>query len=221
MENISAVAAQDGRAAPSFERPPSNFPGVFGHGVSPGEIQCELERILDSKDFPASERNRRTLQYIVRCALEGRAAEISAYAIATRVYGRPKTFNSCKDPIVRIEVARLRRDLELYYLKSGARNPLRLSVPKGGYLPWVARHGGLESSREPAPSSPFLVSVLRAALLAWSGAQREASAAWQDLLLAEPSLLADLHGTVLREIGNEEVTRLIVEGVLHSARQTA
>jgi len=219
MENISAVAAKEGTAPPLFQRLPSNSLRVFGEGVSPEEIQRELERIVDSKDFPASKRNRGALQYIVRCALEGREAEITAYAIATRVYGRPETFNPLRDPIVRIEIARLRRDLELYYLKSGARNPLRISIPKGRYLPWVTRHGEPKLSRESATCSPFLVSVLRTALLAWSGLKSEASAAWQDVLRAEPSQLANLHGTVLREIGDEEVTRLIVEGVLQAARK--
>jgi hypothetical protein len=184
------------------------------------EILAELDRIVASADFRASERNRRVLQYVVRCALEGREAEINAHAIATRVYGRPETFNSLKDPIVRIEMARLRRDLEMYYLKSGARNPLRLSIPKGRYLPKVTQ----ASTRGEALSAggtahPFLVSVLRTSLLAWSGSPA-AAAAWQDLLLADPNLLANLHGAVLREVGDEEVTKLVVEGVLRAARRT-
>lgn len=216
MENVRTVVGIDGAATPRLGRARSGF----GDGVSSEEILAELNRIVTSDDFRASERNRRVLEYVVRCGLEEREADINAYAIATRVYGRPESFNPIKDPIVRIEMARLRRDLELYYLKSGAGNPLRLSIPKGRYLPKVTRASGPgEAKSASAPASPFLVSVLRTSLLAWSGAS-EAPAAWQDLLLADPNLLANLHGAVLREVGDEEVAKLIVEGVLRAARRT-
>jgi len=221
VENISAVAENEKTGAPRGDRYPSVSSGAFGDGVSPEEIRRELDRIIESKDFPASERNRRVLQYVVRCGLEGRASEISAHAIATRVYGRPENFNPLKDPIVRIEMARLRRDLELYYLKSGASSPLRLGIPKGRYLPQVtrvARSGG-GSAAGGVAASPFLVSVLRASLRAWSGAP-DAAAAWQDLLLADPDLLANLQGAVHHEVADKEVTDLIVEGVLRAARRT-
>ena len=118
-------------------------------------------------------------------------------------------------------MARLRRDLELYYLKSGARNPLRLSIPKGRYLPKVTRalaHAATMPSGG-STASPFLVSVLRTSLLAWSGAPN-AAAAWQDLLLADPNLLANLQTSVVREVGDDEVAGLIVEGVLRAARRS-
>lgn len=221
MENISTVVEMERTAAPRPDRYPSISSGTFGDGVSPEEIQRELARLIESKDFPASERNRRVLQYIVRCGLEGREAEITAHAIATRVYGRPEAFNSLRDPIVRIEMARLRRDLELYYLKSGAASPLRLSIPKGRYFPQVTRvtPSGSGSPAGGAAASPFLVSALRAALRAWSGAP-DAAAAWQDLLLADPDLLANLHDAVHREVADKEVTNLIVDGVLRAARRT-
>ena len=69
-------------------------------------------------------------------------------------------------------------------------------------------------------ASPFLISVLRTSLLAWSGAPA-AAAAWQDLLLADPNLLANLQTSVVSEVGDDEVAKLIVEGVLRAARRTA
>lgn len=202
MENISKVAEENGAAVPCLRRARAVSTAGFGDGFSPGEILAELDRIVTSSDFCASELNRRVLQYLVRCALERRDGEMDAYHIATRVYGRSAAFDSLKDPIVRIEMARLRRDLELYYLKSGAANPLRLSVPKGRYLPQVTRaavRGG--DGADGATVNTFLVSVLRASLLVWSGAPA-AAAAWQDLLLSDPNLLANLQASVAREIGD-------------------
>jgi hypothetical protein len=190
-------------------------PGNFSEGLPVEEIRRELSLMLASSDFPASERNRRVLQYIVECALQERVDDISAYHIATRVYGRGENFDAVTDPIVRIEVSRLRRDLEMYYLKAGRLSPLCLSIPKGRYFPKVAR-----ATSDKASVSPFLVVVLRVSLCAWSGAQDAAAAAWQDLLLADPALLANLQASVIREVGDEEVVKMIVEGVLRAARKT-
>jgi hypothetical protein len=99
------------------------------------EMRSELRRVLDSVDFPATPRNRAFLEYIVTRELAGEGESISAYAVATAVFGRSELFNSLLDPIVRIEAGKLRRDLETYYLKSGRRNPLRLTVPRGAYRP--------------------------------------------------------------------------------------
>jgi len=187
--------------------------------ISPEAVRAELQRILASEDFRASERNRRVLQFIVDCMLEGREAEISAFNIATRVYGRGDDFDPVRDPIVRIEMARLRRDLEMYYLKSGARNLLRVTIPKGRYFARFHRVTPTEAAASGAASrvSPFLLSVMRAALCCAEGRKEEAAAAWQDLLLANPSLVANLHESVEREVGDAEVARMLVDGVFAAA----
>ena len=42
---------------------------------------------------------------------------------------------SQEDPVVRIEAGRLRRVIERYYLVAGQRDPIRIDIPKGGYVP--------------------------------------------------------------------------------------
>jgi hypothetical protein len=104
-------------------------------------------------------------------------------------------------------------------LKGGGGRALRISIPKGAYFPQVTRATPSPTMADGAPASPFLVAVLRTSLLAWSGAPN-AAAAWQDLLLADPNLLANLQTSVIREVGDDEVAKLIVEGVLRAARRT-
>jgi len=58
----------------------------------------------------ATDRLRRLLEYLVTETLDGRGNRIKAYSIATEVFGRPSSFDP-KDPIVRIEAARLRRQI--------------------------------------------------------------------------------------------------------------
>lgn len=111
----------------------SAAPALTGNHAE--DVSAELRRVLESRDFPATERNRKFLAYIVQRELDGAPQEISPKHVATRVFGRSPSFNPSQDPIVRIEAGRLRRDLEFYYLKSGSRDPLRITVPKGGYRP--------------------------------------------------------------------------------------
>jgi len=70
--------------------------------------------------------------------LAGAADEVSARLIGKRVFGRGSDFDPNKDPIIRIEAGKLRRDLEIYYLASGRHDPLHISIPKGRYRPVFA-----------------------------------------------------------------------------------
>ncbi|MFN7595172.1 MAG: hypothetical protein ACK5PT_00125, partial [Cereibacter sp.] len=76
------------------------------------EIGAQMARVLSSKDFDASDRNRRFLEYVVQEAMAGRADRIKAYSIATTVFGRNEDFDPQQDAIVRIEAGRLRRSLD-------------------------------------------------------------------------------------------------------------
>jgi hypothetical protein len=103
--------------------------------VTREEVLAALTEIVNSADFPATARNRRFLEHVVRCSVDSRFEKIGGYQVATEVFGRPATFNPATDPIVRIEAAKLRRDLETYYLKSGSRAAVRITLPRGGYVP--------------------------------------------------------------------------------------
>jgi adenylate cyclase len=67
--------------------------------------------------------------------LAGRADRIKACTIAVDVLDRDPSFDPLADPVVRIEAGRLRRCLEHYYLAEGAADRIRITIPKGGYVP--------------------------------------------------------------------------------------
>jgi TolB-like protein len=98
-------------------------------------VHAQLDLILASPEFLAPERGRRFLQYIVEETLEGRSEQLKAYTIAQAVFGRDASFDAQNDPVVRIEAGRIRRALERYYLVCGSSDPIRITVPKGGYAP--------------------------------------------------------------------------------------
>jgi adenylate cyclase len=103
--------------------------------LSPQLVQDELQRVVVSRDFMPSERKRRFLKYVVQETLAGRADRIKAYTIAVDVFDRDPSFDPLADPVVRIEAGRLRRCLEHYYLAEGAADRIRITIPKGGYVP--------------------------------------------------------------------------------------
>ena len=172
---------------------------------------AQLRRILESPDFPASQRNRRFLQRVVENSLIGKRT--SAGEVAIEVFGRPTSFDSMKDPIIRIEAAKLRRDLETYYLKSGKHDPIHLSLAKGRYVA-QSRYNrnhvpGVEHSQES-------LLILRAALLGLAGQQEEAQAAWHAVQIDYPefSLNPRAQEAVQAICGaDRRVRELVLEGL--------
>ena len=107
-------------------------------GPSHQGIRAQLARILGHRDFEATERTREFLRFVVEEKLAGREHRLKGYTIAIEVFGRGKDFDANLDPIVRIQAGRLRRALEHYYLVAGRADPIRIDIPKGGYVPTFA-----------------------------------------------------------------------------------
>lgn len=99
------------------------------------DIWAQLNKILQNIEFKASDKQRQFLSYVVGESLEGRTSHIKGYTIAVEVYGRTETFDPQMDPIVRVEAGRLRRALDHYYFTAGSNDPLRITIPKGAYVP--------------------------------------------------------------------------------------
>ena len=179
------------------------------------EVMTQVRHIVQSSDFPASDRNRRFLQRVVENSLQGRTT--SAREVAVEVFGRPASFDSLKDPIVRIEAAKLRRDLETYYLKSGKTDPIHLSFAKGRYI--VSSHYN-EACLPHADHSRSNLLVLRAALLGLSGIDHEATAAWRAVQQDYPdfSLNPRAHEAVQAICGQDRrIRELLLEGLRRAA----
>ncbi|MEO1018379.1 MAG: Wzy polymerase domain-containing protein [Pseudomonadota bacterium] len=103
--------------------------------IPSASIDEALDRILASDGFTSSERRRGLLRYVVGQACADRADGLTARAIAVATLGRDADFDPQTDPIVRLEISRLRRDLDKYYRTEGQNDPLRIIIPKGQYRP--------------------------------------------------------------------------------------
>lgn len=108
----------------------SNFPPPTQE-----EISRHLEHMLDSPNFHATPTQIAFLKYIVTQTLAGNAGKIKGYTVAIEVFGRGQDFDQRIDPVVSIQASGLRRALEQYYKYAGQHDYIRISIPKGTYVP--------------------------------------------------------------------------------------
>jgi len=71
----------------------------------------------------------------VEHALRGDADILKERTIGIEVFGRPTSYDPSDDATVRVKAGEVRKRLGLYYSDHGARNPLRIELPSGAYVP--------------------------------------------------------------------------------------
>jgi adenylate cyclase len=98
-------------------------------------VKPQLERILASPEFMASERISQFLRYIVEQTLNGQSGGIKQYTVAVEALGYGADFDPQSNSNVRIHARKLRRALDRYYHKEGIEDPIRIDIPKGSYIP--------------------------------------------------------------------------------------
>ncbi|MEZ5863301.1 MAG: hypothetical protein R3D25_04235 [Geminicoccaceae bacterium] len=144
-------------------------------------VLAALARVLASAELEGSPRLQAFLRHIVEARLAGNERAMRAYAIGVDVFERPADFDPQAESLVRVEAGRLRQKLAAYYAGEGKADPVRITLPKGGYVPRfeAARTGAPAPARtaarapaltraKPAPSHrrPYRVAFLTAALIA-------------------------------------------------------
>ena len=107
--------------------------------MQPVDVSAQLERIFAHPRFVASPQLKSFLRYTVEQSTAGNSKNIKAYTIATEALGRRASFNPDVDPIVRVQAGRLRKLLDSYYATDGASDPIRITIPKGSYIPEIER----------------------------------------------------------------------------------
>src|SRR5262245_60601379 len=99
------------------------------------EIEKQVQKIIADPIFADSDILKRFLVFVVSETLDGNSNRLKEYTIAVNVLDKPRDFNPHESGIVRIHASRLRRALNNYYCKGGIFDTIRVSVPKGGYIP--------------------------------------------------------------------------------------
>src|SRR5215471_3077700 len=133
-------------------------------GSPPREAVREaLERTLASGGFARNERLSRFLRFVVERDLEGRHGELKESIVGIEVLGRNPGFDPKLDSTVRSEAARLRGRLLEYYAGEGKTDSVRITLPKGRYVP---QYHWADGPPQPVPTGSAArnapVSALRA-----------------------------------------------------------
>ena len=159
-------------------------------------IRAALARVLNSHEFRASKRSQEFLRYVVERTLGGEAGRLKERNIATDVFGRPADYDPSDDATVRVKAGEVRKRLGLYYALEGSRDPVRIDLPGGTYVPefalldsgtsaeFVSDAGGASPRLKPADrrqpvrlwiagtAGLVVVVAAAAAMLAWRGGER-------------------------------------------------
>ncbi|WP_296744145.1 hypothetical protein [Mesorhizobium sp.] len=98
-------------------------------------VRETLERLLASETFGRSERARRLLRYLVEREQAGEADRLKGLSIAMDVFGKDRDFDPSTDAVVRVQAGRLRELLQHYFDNEGVAEPMRIAIPRGGYVP--------------------------------------------------------------------------------------
>jgi hypothetical protein len=94
-----------------------------------------VKRIAHSAAFNRSDRLSTLLLFVSKMHIAGRDDEINEHLIGTEVFRRAPSFDSGADSIVRSHATRLRQRLETYFAAEGSNEPIRVEIPRGGYVP--------------------------------------------------------------------------------------
>lgn len=117
--------------------------------ISATAVREELQRVLSSPEFRSSKRSQDFLKYVVEHALNGHGDSLKERTIGIEVFGRSSDYDPGEDATVRVKAGEVRKRLGLYYAEQGARDPVRIELPLGTYMPEFR----LAEVAEPGPAS--------------------------------------------------------------------
>ncbi|AMO72103.1 hypothetical protein [Sphingorhabdus sp. M41] len=94
------------------------------------QLCLERDRLLSDPEFARSPSMCKLLRFLVDYKLSGNSVPLKSYTIATDALGRDANFDSQTDSYPRVQMGRLRRMLDNFYLRKGGENRLLIAPNK-------------------------------------------------------------------------------------------
>ncbi|AZQ60780.1 hypothetical protein EI427_00705 [Flammeovirga pectinis] len=117
------------------------------------QIEQTLKKIIDSEVFVSSFRAKALLNYLISKYHDGEESDFSSYTIALEVFDRDEDFDPSLDPIVRVQMGRLRILLSKFYLQEGVTDDVVITIPRGSYKPRISEKAtDLEAKKTEVPA---------------------------------------------------------------------
>jgi hypothetical protein len=98
-------------------------------------VREHLQSIIESPAFKGSRRGQAFLQYIVDKALLGEIEALKERVLGVELFGRPASYDTSEDAIVRVTASDLRRRLHQFYAETESNGSVRIELPSGSYIP--------------------------------------------------------------------------------------
>jgi hypothetical protein len=121
--------------------------------VQADAVRAELDHLFQSPEFRSSKRCQDFLRYVVEQTLAGLPHGLKERTIGIEVFGRPNTYDTNEDGIVRMKASEVRKRLALYHASSGKDAEMYIELPVGCYVPIFSRR---PVSRHTQNSFPLL-----------------------------------------------------------------
>ena len=112
------------------------------------DCQKQVQRVLQSPSFHNASMLQQLLRYLVQKTLDPSTEALKEYTIGIEALGRPLDFDPKADPIVRVQIHRLRQKLKEYYDSDGRHDSIVIEIPRGQYLPIFYLTGNVETLAE-------------------------------------------------------------------------
>lgn len=103
--------------------------------LSAEKILAQLELLARDENFSSSRRSIAFLKYVVEETLKGFDDQIKERTIGIEVFGRPSSYDTNQDHVVRTAATELRKRLAIYYGDEKHRSELRIGLVPGSYIP--------------------------------------------------------------------------------------
>lgn len=143
--------------------------GPLEDEISVSEEWLLARRVAASKGLSKSSLLPKFLLYICEQSLQGNSRQLTEQRIGTVIFNRAPDYNPGDDNIVRSYARTLRRRLDEYFETEGRDEPMRLVIPRGGYVPTFER----VTSEAVAIVSPRDAPPIEGALLAVAEVNRD------------------------------------------------
>jgi hypothetical protein len=97
-------------------------------------VREEVAQILHHPSFRQSERCSKVLRYLVEISLMQGGVPLKERMIGQEVFGRPISYDTYSDPVVRNATSEIRKRLRQYHYESPFAHKVRIELPNGRYL---------------------------------------------------------------------------------------
>lgn len=98
-------------------------------------VELELRAICNDAQFRSSQRNCAFLRYVITETLAGRAEEIKERTLGKEIFGRPISYDTGSDAVVRVRASEVRKRLIVYYENHESQAGWRVHLPLRTYVP--------------------------------------------------------------------------------------